>query len=79
MAEKLDCQLEDRDLVGMFVWAKIPEAYQTSEEFSEHILQTHHLFAAPGTVFGSAGEGYIRFSLCVDEATIEKAIKRVEA
>ena len=79
LAEKLDCQLEDRDLVGMFVWAKIPEAYQTSEEFSEHILQTHHLFAAPGTVFGSAGEGYIRFSLCVDEGTIEKAIKRVEA
>ena len=79
LAEKLGCQLEKRDLVGMFVWAKIPNRYKTSEEFSEHILQTHHLFAAPGTVFGSAGEGYIRFSLCVDEATIEKAIKRVEA
>ncbi|MBW2962663.1 pyridoxal phosphate-dependent aminotransferase [Mesonia aestuariivivens] len=79
LVQKLGCQLEERALVGLFVWAKIPSGYKSSEEFSEHILQTHHLFAAPGTVFGSAGEGYIRFSLCVDEATIEKAIKRVEA
>ena len=79
LAKKLNCVLEERDLVGMFVWAKIPSGFKNSEDFSEHILQNHHLFAAPGTVFGTAGEGYIRFSLCVEEAIIEKAIKRIEA
>ena len=34
------------------------------------------IFIAPGTIFGSKGEGYIRFSLCIEEDKIIEAIKR---
>jgi len=33
---------------------------------------------APGTVFGSRGEGYIRISLCATADDFEEAIKRVK-
>jgi aspartate/methionine/tyrosine aminotransferase len=60
----------------MFVWAKLPAGLK-SEAFIDKILKDHHLFIAPGTIFGTNGEGYIRFSLCAPKESIELAIKRV--
>jgi aspartate/methionine/tyrosine aminotransferase len=60
----------------MFVWAKLPTGLK-SETFIDKILQEHHIFIAPGTIFGSNGEGYIRFSLCAPKETIKRAINRV--
>ena len=74
LAELLNCTPTD-DAVGLFVWAKIPEG-STSEQFTDDILYTKDIFITPGTVFGSQGEGYIRFSLCVPEETIVEAIER---
>ena len=59
----------------MFVWAKLPEGI-SAEEFIDTILIEKHIFITPGTIFGSNGNGYIRFSLCVSEEKIEEAIKR---
>jgi aspartate/methionine/tyrosine aminotransferase len=77
LADKLKCSY-DRDAVGMFVWAKLPERSDTSEEFIDKILYEKDVFITPGTIFGSNGEGYIRFSLCVTEEKIIEAIKRFE-
>ena len=60
----------------MFVWAKLPKAAPSSEEFIDEILYNKHVFITPGTIFGSQGEGYIRFSLCVSEELIKEALKR---
>jgi aspartate/methionine/tyrosine aminotransferase len=62
---------------GLFVWAKLRNTSKTSVEFIEEILQHHHIFITPGSVFGSQGEGYIRFSLCVEAELIRKAIARI--
>jgi len=62
--------------VGMFVWAKINDSSVSSEAFVDTLLHKHHLFVAPGTVFGGKGEGYVRFSLCVQEEMIQKAMER---
>lgn len=78
LIEQLGCQEATKEGVGMFLWAKIPEENDSSENFAEKLLQEKHIFVVPGTVFGSQGEGYVRFSLCVPEATIEKALKRIE-
>ena len=48
-----------------------------SETFIDNLLQEHHIFIAPGTIFGSNGEGYIRFSLCAPKESIQSAINRV--
>ncbi|HCQ12841.1 aminotransferase class I/II-fold pyridoxal phosphate-dependent enzyme, partial [Flavobacterium sp.] len=74
LAEKLECTF-DRNSVGLFVWAKLPTGIQ-SEEFIDNLLYEKHLFITPGTIFGSNGEGYIRFSLCVKEENIAQAINR---
>jgi LL-diaminopimelate aminotransferase len=60
----------------LFVWAKLPDDAKSSGEFIDDILSEKHIFITPGTVFGSSGEGYIRFSLCVSEEKIEQAISR---
>lgn len=75
LATALNCSFE-KNTSGMFVWAKLPKGLK-SEEFIDKILKKHHLFIAPGTIFGSNGEGYIRFSLCASKEIIELAIKRV--
>ncbi len=77
LADKLNC-VYDRKAVGMFVWAKLPDGSPTSEEFIDTILYEKDLFITPGTIFGSNGEGYIRFSLCIAEEKIKEAIKRFE-
>lgn len=74
LAEKLNCTYS-KEAVGMFVWAKLPEGIP-AEEFIDNILIKKHVFITPGTIFGSNGKGYIRFSLCVSEEKIEEAIKR---
>ena len=76
LADKLGCRY-DRKAVGMFVWAKLPDGAAGSEEYIDALLHEKHLFIAPGTIFGSNGEGYVRFSLCVTEERIREAIGRI--
>ena len=65
--------------VGLFLWARLPQTSNDAETFIDKLLHEKHLFITPGTIFGSQGEGYIRFSLCVPEETILEAIKRIES
>ncbi|TVZ15311.1 pyridoxal phosphate-dependent aminotransferase [Maribacter sp. MAR_2009_72] len=75
LADTLGCTY-DRNAVGMFVWAKLPQGSKSSEEFIDDILYKKDLFITPGTIFGSNGKGYIRFSLCISEDKIKEAIAR---
>ncbi|GAB1307974.1 aminotransferase class I/II-fold pyridoxal phosphate-dependent enzyme [Urechidicola sp. KH5] len=73
--DALNCKY-DTNAVGMFVWAKLPEGVKT-QEIVDDLLYNKNIFITPGTVFGSNGEGYIRFSLCVSEDQLLEALKRV--
>ena len=75
LATILKCKF-DKKSKGLFVWAKLPKGISSSEKFINNILLVNNIFIAPGTIFGTNGEGYIRFSLCVEEKNIEEAIKR---
>ena len=63
--------------VGMFVWAKIPSQYKTGFELGDEVLYGARVFITPGGIFGSAGEKYIRVSLCSTEEKFEEAIQRI--
>ena len=67
----------DTNSSGLFVWAKLKDSTLDAEAFIDKILYEYELFITPGTIFGSQGEGYIRFSLCVEESQIRKAIERI--
>ena len=75
LADALNCTY-DKEATGLFVWAKLP-AHLKSEAFIDSVLKNNHIFITPGTIFGSKGEGYIRFSLCASTEVLEEAIARV--
>lgn len=77
LAQALGCTTSGEQ-TGMFIWARVP-AGETSESFVDTVLHGLDIFIAPGMIFGSQGEGYVRFSLCAAEELIEKAIKRAQS
>lgn len=76
LATALNCTY-DENATGLFVWAKLPPNVK-AEEYIDKILKEHSIFVAPGTIFGSNGEGYIRFSLCASLEELQEAIARVK-
>ncbi len=77
LLELLNCEFA-KNQAGMFVWAKIPGKYKTGYELSDEVLYNSNVFVTPGGIFGSAGEKYVRVSLCSTEEKIEEAIKRIK-
>jgi LL-diaminopimelate aminotransferase len=73
----LNCTFEHNQK-GMFVWAKIPPQYSTGFELSDKVLYETNVFITPGGIFGSAGDGYVRVSLCAKVAVFEAAIERIK-
>jgi LL-diaminopimelate aminotransferase len=77
LLDLLDCSYATEQ-VGMFVWAKIPGKYNNGFELSDEVLQQSNVFITPGGIFGSAGDGYVRISLCSKKEVLAQAIERVE-
>ena len=77
LLEQLGCSF-DRGQVGMFVWAKVPGDYKDGYALSDKVLYESGVFITPGGIFGTAGEGYIRVSLCSSAEKLQESIKRVE-
>lgn len=73
----LNCEFSKQQ-VGLFVWAKIPAKYTSGYELSDEVLYQSNVFITPGGIFGSAGDGYIRVSLCGSIEKFEEAIGRIE-
>lgn len=62
----------------MFVWAKIPEKYRSSETFVHDLFDKTGVLVVPGIAFGSEGEGYVRMALVQDDETIHLALKNMQ-
>ncbi|HEV8079193.1 MAG TPA: aminotransferase class I/II-fold pyridoxal phosphate-dependent enzyme [Chitinophagaceae bacterium] len=73
----LNCSFEENQ-AGLFVWASIPSNYKDGYELSDTILHESNVFITPGGIFGSAGNKYVRVSLCTTEEKIEEAINRIK-
>lgn len=68
----------DKKQVGMFLWGKIPDKYESAEELTEQVLQEGHVFITPGFIFGTNGSRYVRISLCADVTMLKNALKRIQ-
>ncbi len=64
----------------MFVWARIPEPYQSmgSLEFSKKLLREAKVAVSPGVGFGEYGEGHVRFGLIENEHRTRQAIRSIK-
>jgi aspartate/methionine/tyrosine aminotransferase len=78
-----------KEQVGMFVWAQASpnpskeglnkHSLGRGGELSDEVLYNKHVFITPGGIFGSAGEKYVRVSLCSTEEKLQEAIERVKS
>ena len=62
---------------GMFVWAKYPYEMD-SISFAFKAIEQSGVIMVPGTVFGSAGEGYMRLALVQDVDTLASAVEKLK-
>lgn len=76
--ESLGCAI-DKNQVGMFVWAKIPDTITSVEALSDRLLHNAGVFITPGFIFGSNGNRYLRISLCTDTAALKNALAQIKA
>ncbi len=67
-----------KDQVGMFLWARVPQGYKNGFELSDEVLYKAKVFITPGGIFGSAGDRFIRVSLCSPIEKFEQSIQRIK-
>src|SRR5690554_2305873 len=65
---------------SMYIWAKIPEAYQhlDSLEFYKRVLSDAKVAVAPGVGFGEYGDEYVRFALIENEQRTRQAVRGIK-
>ena len=63
----------------MFVWARIPEGYESSADFCMKLMEQTGVIVTPGSAFGSNGEGFVRMALVVDLEMISEIIRVLDA
>jgi aspartate/methionine/tyrosine aminotransferase len=73
----LKCRFS-KEQAGLFVWAKVSSRHKNGEALSDEVLYNSNVFITPGKIFGSAGEKYVRVSLCSTVEKLEEAIKRIK-
>lgn len=63
---------------SMFVFAKIPSKYNNSIEFAMDLMDKTGVIVTPGSSFGPAGEGYVRFALTMENDKVKEALKAIK-
>lgn len=85
-AQRRDYLVEELGKIGwhikkpagtMFVWAKLPEGWNSSEEFCIALLERAGVSITPGSAFGALGEGYVRFALVRSQEEMRRAFDRI--
>lgn len=62
----------------MFVWAKIPEPFTSSEDFTLELLKRTGVLVTPGSAFGPSGEGHVRIALVQGEDEMRYAVHAID-
>ena len=64
----------------MFVWAPLPHAWRTETalEVTRRLIEEAHVAVSPGSGFGAAGEGFVRFSLIEEPERLREACVRIQ-
>lgn len=71
---ELGAEVEDSQ-VGLFLWGKVTGS---GRGLADRVLYESKVFVTPGFIFGANGENYIRLSLCANEETLLRALKRIK-
>lgn len=69
----LDCE---KPRATFYVWVACPKGL-SSADFTAKLLDEAGVVTTPGNGFGDAGEGYVRFTVCVDKERLREVAERI--
>ena len=61
----------------IYVWAPIPEGFESSAAYCEHVLERAAVVISPGGAYGRSGEGFFRISLTTPDDRLLEAVERL--
>lgn len=73
----IDCHFDEAQR-GLFLWGRIPDKYENSEQLADLLLYKSRVFVTPGFIFGSNGNKFIRISLCATQEKMQVALQRIK-
>jgi LL-diaminopimelate aminotransferase len=69
----LECE---KPKATFYVWVACPKGL-SSADFTSKLLDEAGVVTTPGNGFGAAGEGYVRFTVCVDKERLREVAERI--
>lgn len=81
-----DFLLEEMDKAGwkipapkatMFVWAPIPDSWDSDQAFTDALVQEAGVLVNPGSNFGREGQRYVRLALVRSDDEVREAARRI--
>ena len=61
----------------IYVWAPVPEGFESSAAYCEHVLERVAVVVSPGSAYGPNGEGFFRISLTTPDERLMEAVERL--
>jgi LL-diaminopimelate aminotransferase len=61
----------------IYVWAPVPDGFESSAAYAEHVLEQAGVVISPGAIYGPAGEGWFRISLTTPDERLLEAVRRL--
>ncbi|HTA14597.1 MAG TPA: LL-diaminopimelate aminotransferase [Solirubrobacteraceae bacterium] len=63
----------------IYIWAPIPDGFESSVAYCEHVLERAGVVISPGSAYGPSGEGWFRISLTTPDDRLAEAVERLAA
>lgn len=61
----------------IYVWAPVPEGFESAAAYCEHVLEEAAVVISPGGAYGQSGEGFFRISLTTPDERLLEAVERL--
>src|SRR2546430_1752630 len=61
----------------IYIWAPVPEGFDSSAAYCEHVLEEAAVALSPGGAYGPSGEGFFRISLTTPDERLLEAVERL--
>jgi LL-diaminopimelate aminotransferase len=61
----------------IYVWAPVPDGFESSAAYCEHVLDEAGIVLSPGGAYGPNGEGFFRISLTTPDDRLLEAVDRL--
>jgi LL-diaminopimelate aminotransferase len=61
----------------IYVWAPIPQGFDSAGAYCEHVLERTGVVISPGGAYGRSGEGFFRISLTTPDDRLVEAVQRI--